>query len=131
GLFLTAIVLCYALALYLTAPISKLREATQKLAAGDLQTRVASRVVRRRDELADLARDFDEMAERIESLITSQQRLARDISHELRSPLARLNVALEIAKQKGGGVSEPLLDRIETESTRLNDMISRLLTLSR
>jgi len=131
GLFLTAIVLCYALALYLTAPISKLREATQKLAAGDLQTRVASRVVRRRDELADLARDFDEMAERIESLITSQQRLARDISHELRSPLARLNVALEIAKQRSTPETQPMLDRIEAESTRLNDMISRLLTLAK
>src|SRR4029077_19933163 len=119
------------LALYLTAPISKLREATQKLAGGDLQTRVASRVVRRRDELADLARDFDEMAERIESLITSQQRLSRDVSHELRSPLARLNVALEIAKQKANPETQPVLDRIETESQRLNDMIGRLLTIAR
>jgi two-component system sensor histidine kinase CpxA len=131
GLLVTAIVVCYALALYLTSPIRKLREATQKLADGNLQTRVAPRVGRRRDELADLARDFDIMAERIESLITSQQRLARDISHELRSPLARLNVALEIAKQKSTKETQPLLDRIETESTRLNEMISRLLTLSR
>jgi two-component system, OmpR family, sensor histidine kinase CpxA len=131
GLLVTVIVVCYALALYLTSPIRKLREATQKLAEGDLETRVAPRVGRRRDELADLALDFDIMAERIGSLITSQQRLARDISHELRSPLARLNVALEIAKQKAGGESEPLLERIETESNRLNDMISRLLTLSR
>ena len=131
GLLVTAIIVCYALALYLTSPIRKLREATQKLADGDLQTRVAPRLGRRRDELADLARDFDIMAERIESLITSQQRLARDISHELRSPLARLNVALEIAKQKSTKETEPLLDRIETESTRLNDMISRLLTLAR
>lgn len=131
GLLLTGIVVCYALALYLTAPIRRLREATQKLAAGDLQTRVATRTLRRRDELADLARDFDEMAERIESLITSQQRLTRDVSHELRSPLARLNVALEIAKQKSTPDTQPILDRIETESTRLNEMISRLLTLSR
>jgi two-component system sensor histidine kinase CpxA len=131
GLFITVIVVCYALALYLTSPIRKLREATQKLADGDLHTRVAPRVGRRRDELADLARDFDIMAERIESLITSQQRLARDISHELRSPLARLNVALEIAKQKSTKETEPLLERIETESSRLNEMISRLLTLSR
>jgi two-component system sensor histidine kinase CpxA len=71
------------------------------------------------------------MAERIESLITSQQRLSRDVSHELRSPLARMNVALEIAKQKSNGDSSPLLDRIEAESNRLNEMISRLLTLSR
>ena len=69
------------------------------------------------------------MAERIESLITSQQRLSRDVSHELRSPLARMNVALEIAKQKMNGDAAPVLARIEAESQRLNDMISRLLTL--
>ncbi len=131
GLLATAVLLCYLLALYLTSPIRKLREATNKLAAGDLSTRVAGRVGNRRDELSDLARDFDEMAERIESLVTSQQRLTRDISHELRSPLARMNVALEIARQKSGAESGPILDRIEAESTRLNDMISRLLTLSK
>ncbi len=131
GLLLTATVLCYLLALYLTSPIRKLREATHKLADGDLQTRVAQKVGRRRDELADLAGDFDLMAERIESLITSQQRLTRDVSHELRSPLARLNVALEIAKQKSNPESAPMLERIETESARLNDMISRLLTLAK
>jgi len=130
-LLTTAVILCYLLALYLTSPIRRLREATQKLAGGDLQTRVATRVVRRRDELADLARDFDVMAERIESLITSQQRLTRDISHELRSPLARLNVALEIAKQKSTPDTAAILNRIETESTRLNEMISRLLTLAK
>ena len=131
GLLLTAVVLCYLLAAYLTSPIRKLREATQKLAGGNLQTRVAQKVGRRRDELADLASDFDEMAERIESLITSQQRLNSDISHELRSPLARLNVALEIAKQKSTADTAPLLDRIETESHRLNEMISRLLILAK
>ncbi len=131
GLLVTAVLLCYLLAAYLTSPIRKLREATQKLADGDLKTRVAQRVGRRADELSDLARDFDEMAERIESLITSQQRLNSDISHELRSPLARLNVALEIAKQKSGPETAPLLNRIETESHRLNEMISRLLILAK
>ncbi len=131
GLLATAVVLCYLLALYLTSPIRKLREATNKLASGDLSTRVAGRIGNRRDELSDLARDFDGMAERIESLITSQQRLTRDISHELRSPLARMNVALEIAKQRSGPESLPVLERIETESTRLNEMISRLLTLAK
>lgn len=131
GLLFTAVLLCYLLALYLTSPITKLREATQKFAAGDLTARVATRVVRRRDELADLARDFDLMAERIESLITSQQRLMRDVSHELRSPLARMNVAVEIARQKSNPETVPFLNRIETESTRLNDMISRLLTLAK
>ncbi len=131
GILLTGVVVCLALALYLTSPIRRLREATQKLAAGDLRARVATRSVKRRDELADLARDFDDMAERIESLITSQQRLTQDISHELRSPLARMNVALEIAKQKSNPETLPMLERIETESTRLNEMISRILMLAK
>lgn len=131
GLLLTALLLCWALARYLASPIGKLRRATQKLADGDLSTRVADQLGSRHDELASLAKDFDLMAERIESLITSQQRLSRDVSHELRSPLARMNVALEIAKQKMNGDAAPVLARIEAESQRLNDMISRLLTLSK
>jgi signal transduction histidine kinase len=131
ALLLTAFLLCWALARYLSSPIGKLRRATQKLADGDLSTRVGSKVGRRRDELAALAKDFDVMAERIETLITSQKRLSRDVSHELRSPLARMNVALEIAKQKSNGETSPVLQRIENESQRLNEMISRLLTLSK
>ena len=131
GVILTGFVLCYLLALYLTSPIRKLREATNKLADGDLQARVIPGLGRRRDEIGDLSRDFDVMAERIETLITTQQRLNSDISHELRSPLARLNVALEIAKQKSNPETLPIFERIENESTRLNDMISRLLTLAR
>lgn len=131
ALLLTAFLLCWALARYLSSPIGKLREATQKLADGDLSTRVGDRVGRRRDELASLAKDFDVMAERIESLVMSQKRLSRDVSHELRSPLARMNVALEIAKQKSNGETSPMIQRIENESQRLNDMISRLLTLSK
>jgi signal transduction histidine kinase len=122
---------CYALARYLSSPISKLRTATQKLASGDLQTRVADEVGNRHDELAALAKDFDEMAERIETLINSQKRLTRDVSHELRSPLARLNVALELAKTKSNGDTNNLLDRIEREGRILNDMISQILTLSK
>lgn len=130
-LLLTALALCYALARYLSSPIGKLRKATQGFAGGDLSTRVAGRMGNRQDELGALARDFDEMAERIESLVTSQQRLSRDISHELRSPLARMNVALEIARQKSNNGDSALLQRIETESKRLNEMISQILTLSK
>ncbi|HVF30457.1 MAG TPA: histidine kinase dimerization/phospho-acceptor domain-containing protein, partial [Pyrinomonadaceae bacterium] len=126
ALLLTALLVCYALARYLSSPIQKIRMATQKLAEGELSTRVGDKVGNRRDELAVLAKDFDVMAERIESLITSQQRLSRDVSHELRSPLARMNVALEIAKRKSNGDTAPFLKRIETESNRLNEMISRL-----
>jgi two-component system sensor histidine kinase CpxA len=131
GLLLTSVVVCLLLAWYLTSPIRKLGEATRKLAAGDLATRVGRRVGRRRDEFADLAKDFDNMAARIESLIDSQQVLTRDISHELRSPIARMNVALELAKKRANPESMPLLERIENESVRLNEMISRILTLSK
>ena len=131
GMLLTGVVFCSLLALYLSSPIRKIRYATQKLADGDLTTRVADEVGNRRDELAYLARDFDLMAERIEKLITSQKRLTRDISHELRSPLARMNVALEIARTKSNPETQPVLDRLENESQRLNEMISKLLTLSK
>ncbi len=117
---------CYALTRYLVKPIIKLRNTTKDFADGDLQARSG---VKRGDEIGQLAKDFDEMAERIESLITSQTRLTRDISHELRSPLARMNVALELAKNTPN--NETFLNRIETESNRLNEMISNILTLSK
>lgn len=128
AILLTAAIVCYALVLYLVSPILQLRQASKKLAIGDLSTRIESK---RRDEIGQLARDFDEMAERIETLIASQQRLTRDISHELRSPLARMNVALELAKAKSNKETQPLIDRIETESQRLNEMISNILILSK
>lgn len=128
AVILTAGLLCYALALYLTAPISKLRLAAQRFADGDLHTRLD---IKRRDELGELAREFDQMAERIATLVTSEKRLTQDISHELRSPLARLNVALELARKKANPETESLIERIATESDRLNEMISRLLVLSK
>jgi two-component system sensor histidine kinase CpxA len=131
GVFVTALVLCYLFARYLSAPIVKLSEATKQLADGNLQTRVAPEIGHSGDEIAKLARDFDEMAERIEALINSQKRLTRDVSHELRSPLARLNVALALAKQKENPESKTLLDRIEREAFQLNEMISQILQLSR
>jgi two-component system sensor histidine kinase CpxA len=130
-LFLTAMALCYLFARYLSSPVIKLSEAAKNLAAGNLQTRVATQIGNRKDEIGRLAADFDEMAERIEALIVSQKRLTRDVSHELRSPLARMNVALELAKQKGNQESQSLLRRIERESMQLNEMISQILKLSR
>jgi two-component system sensor histidine kinase CpxA len=130
AIFIVASIFCYWLAWYLTSPAKKLRTATRQFASGDLTTRVGQKIGRRRDELADLARDFDLMAERIESLISSQSRLLRDVSHELRSPLARLNVALELARQRSGEDAAEALDRIARESERLNDLIAQLLTLT-
>ena len=131
AIILTAGLGCYGLARYLTSPIAKLRGAARRLASGDLRTRVMPDIGNRRDELARLAGDFDVMAARIENLLVSQKRLTQDVSHELRSPLARLNVALELAKQKTNPENALMLERIERESNNLNEMISRLLTLSK
>jgi two-component system sensor histidine kinase CpxA len=122
---------CYLLARYLTAPVIRLRAATQKLAAGDLSARAGVPGDRRRDEMAELVRDFDGMAERLENLVTAQARLLHDISHELRSPLARLNVALGLARQRTGPEAQSALERMDLEANRLNELIGRLLTIAR
>jgi two-component system, OmpR family, sensor histidine kinase CpxA len=124
---------CYLLARYLTAPVVRLRAATRQLAAGDLAARAGKEggLVRRYDEIAELVRDFDTMAERLERLVKAQSRLLNDISHELRSPLARLNVALALARRRAGSEAQATLDRIELEAERLNELIGRLLTVAR
>lgn len=124
-------IVCYFLAWYLTKPMTRLRAATQRLAAGDLTARAGNPKSKRRDEIAGLIRDFDSMAERLEILVKAQSRLLNDISHELRSPLARLNVALGLARQRSGPESASMLERIELEAGRLNELIGRLLTLAR
>ena len=123
--------LCYWLARYLLRPVKELREATQAMAAGDFAQRVAPGLGGRRDEIADLAHDFDHMAARIEQLVSAQMQLLGDISHELRSPLARLVVALELAQQKQGGAASAEFERIALEAERMNALIGQLLTLSR
>lgn len=122
---------CYLLAWYLTKPIVRLRMAARRLAAGDLSARTGAPSGARRDEVAGLMRDFDAMAERIETLLKAQSRLLNDISHELRSPLARLNVALGLARQRANIENPDMLDRIELEASRLNELIGRILTLAR
>ena len=124
-------IFCYWLARYLTTPIFKLRTTTNELAEGNLGARVATNLVKRRDEVGQLGSDFNVMAERLESMVKAQQRLLGDISHELRSPLARLGVALGLARQRSGSEANGALDRIERESDNLNEMISQLLTLTR
>ncbi|MBI5018542.1 MAG: HAMP domain-containing protein [Deltaproteobacteria bacterium] len=128
--FVFASAVCFVLARSLTAPIRKLRAATGRFAAGDFSARVGPELGRRRDEIAQLGGDFDVMAERIEELLRAQRRLVRDISHELRSPLARLTVALELARQDSNPEVAAPLNRIELEATRLNDLIGQLLALA-
>jgi two-component system, OmpR family, sensor histidine kinase CpxA len=128
---ITSGLVCYFLAWYLTKPIMRLRAVTRQLASGDLSARTGAPVTKRGDEVASLMRDFDAMAERMETLVKAQSRLLNDISHELRSPLARLNVALGLARQRAGVESAGMLDRIELEAIRLNELIGRILTLAR
>jgi two-component system sensor histidine kinase CpxA len=128
---LAAGVISYLLALYLTSPVKKLKSVVQSFAEGNLDVRVAPQLGGRRDELADLGREFDQMAEQIAALISSQKRLLADISHELRSPLARLTVALELARKNTNGKAEAALDRIELESERVNKLVGQLLALTR
>jgi len=116
---------------YSTVPLRRLRKVTQQLAGGDLSARVGEGLDNRRNEVADLGRDVDRMAERIESLVGAHQRLIRDVSHELRSPLSRLNVALELARQSAGPSHSAPFDRIERESDRLNELIGQLLMLTK
>jgi two-component system sensor histidine kinase CpxA len=127
--FLVSGFICYLLTRYLTAPVLRLREASQHLAAGDLSTRAAAGMERRRDELGSLVRDFNAMAARIEELVSRQRQLIYDISHELRSPLARLNVALDLGRQRKG--DDPAFDHMEQDIGCLNDMIERLLTVAK
>ena len=122
--------ICYLLAWRITAPVRKLRQAVQQLADGNLSARTGIAADHKGDEITDLGRDFDRMAERIESLLLAQKQLVRDISHELRSPLARLQVALGLARRNASSATEKSLDRIERETERLNALIGELLTLS-
>ncbi|HTT04380.1 MAG TPA: ATP-binding protein [Steroidobacteraceae bacterium] len=121
---------CFLLARYLSDPVRHLRAATRSIAAGDLRVRVSSLIGRRRDELALLAFDFDAMAERLRNLIESQRQLLRDVSHELRSPLARLQIALGLARRPNANLEQEF-DRIEQEAQRLDELIGEILSLSR
>jgi two-component system sensor histidine kinase CpxA len=127
---LVSAIVCLLLARYLSDPVRHLRAATRSIAAGDLTVRVAALVGRRRDELALLAFDFDAMAERLRTLLESQRQLLRDVSHELRSPLARLQIALGLARRPQANLQQEL-DRIDREAQRLDELIGEILSLSR
>ncbi len=118
--------LCYALARQLTSPLRKMQKTIERFGRGDFSARVNSR---RADELGQLARTVDQMAERIEGLLKSQRRLLQDISHELRSPLARLGVAVELGR--GGGDADMAFNRIEREADRLNVLVGELIQVTR
>ena len=128
---LVGALVCGVLARYLAAPIERLRQATIKYAAGDFSHQVGPSLGRRRDEIVDLAYAMDHMAKRLDTLIQSQRALLRDVSHELRSPLARVQAALGLARQRTGDSGKKELDRIEQEADKLSELIGEILSFSR
>lgn len=127
---LVSTVICFFLTRHLVGPIDRLRQATREMSAGNLSVRMLPRLKGRQDDLALLAADFDTMAERVQSLLESKQQLLRDVSHELRSPLTRLQLALSLARREDGAV-ERQLTRIAAEADRLEKLIARILKLVR
>lgn len=124
------LVFSVALGWYMGQPIRLLRNGFHRLAQGDLAVRLGPSVARRNDEIADLARDFDVMAERLGQLVTARDRLLNDVSHELRSPLTRLQLAVGLARQDRERHAASL-DRIEQETAKLDSLVDELLTLAR
>ena len=124
---LAAGLLCALLARHIAKPIRALQSAASRIAEGDLSVRATPAIAPRNDELADLASDFDRMADRIQSLLQKQQELLGDISHELRSPLARLSVSLELARRG----DQDALEHMQSDLTRLDELIGEILTLTR
>jgi two-component system OmpR family sensor kinase len=118
------------LAWHLSKPIRNLRWALGAVAEGRFDTRVKALMGARRDEIADLGEDFDRMAQQIQSLIGAQRRLLHDVSHELRSPLARLQAAIGLLRQDPARL-EASLDRIEREAVRVDELVGQLLTIAR
>ena len=121
---------CYFLARYLAAPVDRLRLATRQMAAGDLDVRVLPALHGRQDDLGLLAADLDAMAQRLRQLLEAKQQLLRDVSHELRSPLTRLQLALSLARREHSG-ADRYLARIACEADRLEQLIARTLKLVR
>ncbi|THB71240.1 MAG: HAMP domain-containing protein [Gammaproteobacteria bacterium] len=121
-------IICLLLAIYLTKPISVLHNATNEIVQGVLNTKIDPNICNRNDELGSLATAFNKMTERLHATQSEQKKLLRNISHELRSPLARAGIAIDLAIQKEGTTSKEL-ERIETEIYRLNDLIGQILKL--
>lgn len=119
-----------ALAVHFARPIRRLRAAFEDLSEGRLDTRVGAAFAGRRDDLAELGGDFDRMAERLQQLLDSQRNLLHDVSHEMRSPLARLQAMADLLRQRPER-SADLLERLERETDRMDRLVGELLSLAR
>jgi two-component system OmpR family sensor kinase len=127
---LVSLIFAWLLALYFARPIRMLHDAFEAETSGKLETRVGNAMGKRRDELSDLGEDFDRMAERLQNLMEGHRRLLHDVSHELRSPLARLQAASDLMLQQPERAAE-LMGRIQREIGRIDDLVGELLKLSR
>jgi two-component system sensor histidine kinase CpxA len=130
GTLFSAIV-CLVIAHSLTKPIERLRDATHELARGNLDIRAGENLGNRQDEIADLVRDFDTMAGELRNQIQSERNLLSGVSHELRSPIARIRLALTLARSAGTDERAEMLDRIEQDTIQLDSMLERILTVAR
>ncbi len=124
-------ILCYLLTLYFGKPLMQLGRTAEKLGAGDLTVRIDDALTKRRDEVGDLARSFNRMAGKIETLVADYKNFLAQVSHELGSPLTRVNMALGLARRKAPPLVEPELDRIGEETDRLSTLVQELLLLAR
>jgi two-component system, OmpR family, sensor histidine kinase CpxA len=121
---------CLLLTLYFTRPIAKLQVAAKRLAAGDLRARAGPLTRQHRDELGELARDFDAMASQIEVLLTAQRRFVADVSHELGGPLTRMHLALALLRRDPVSGKHSSVLRIERETDKLSNLVQELLLLA-
>jgi signal transduction histidine kinase len=131
SLILLVTLLCLGLAYHIASPIHSIQSTARKVAQGDLKARVPSSVSRRFDELAALAKDFDSMVNRLDSLIQTQKKLLNSVSHELRSPLARINLSLALLRNRFSADSDDLFQRLDRDVERIDLLMGQLLTLSR
>ena len=129
-IMLTSLLFSGRLALSISRPIETLRDGLKAVSKGDFDINVSKQIGKRYDEFAELGRDTDSMAEKLKQLIDAQRRLLHDVSHDLRSPLARLQLAIGLMRQKPE-VTEQMLQRIEQECHRLDSLVGEVLTLAR
>lgn len=120
---------CFLLARHFTSSIKRLQETIQKVSRGDLSARVSKHFSGRKDEIASLGHDFDQMTARLEKAMLEQKRLIKDVSHELRTPLARLQFALALAQQRSQGMVDNELERIKQAADYLGNIITEILSL--
>jgi two-component system, OmpR family, sensor histidine kinase CpxA len=131
SLILLVTLLCLGLAYHIASPIHSIQSTARRVAEGDLKARVPAPVSRRFDELAALAIDFDSMVNRLDSVIQAQKKLLNSVSHELRSPLARINLSLALLRNRFSADSDDLFQRLDRDVERIDLLMGQLLTLSR